>query len=189
MALLDACVLIRLYKCDALDLLARTIALAAAEHAHGEFAVGGPSTRAALDRLRVEKRPILPGSKEWNHFVRIRSEFSTVDLGEDQSIAVALAEAERDNHVPIVTYDEGATRKARSFGVATVSFLETLAWLVTCELITVEQASELEARAAARDGWRRPPAQAGALADLVEPLRGALEAALEVARSGGGKRR
>ncbi len=70
-----------------------------------------------------------------------------------------------------------------------MSFLETLAWMVTCELITVDQASELEARAAARDGWRRPPEHAGPLAELVEPLRGALDAALQAAMRGRGKRR
>ena len=125
--LLDACVLIRLHKCEALGLLERTIAFLVAAHAYGEFAAGGPSARAALDRLRVERRYITSGSKEWGHFSRIRSEFSTVDLGEDESIAVALAEADRGNQVPIVTYDEEATKKARSLGLAAMSFLER--WL------------------------------------------------------------
>jgi hypothetical protein len=182
--LLDACALIRLYKCDALDLLRETIELLAAAHAHGEFAASGPSARAALERLRVQKRPVIPGSKEWNHFVQIRKGFSTVDLGEDESLAVALAEADRGNQVPIVTYDDEATRKARGLGTATVSFLETLAWMLTCELITEEQANEIEARAAARDGWRRPPVHVGTLADLVLPLREMLESALRATKPG-----
>jgi hypothetical protein len=180
--LLDACALIRLYKCDALGVLERTIVFLAAAHAHGEFAASGPAARAMLERLRIQKRSIVPGSKEWSHFARIRRGFSTVDLGEDESLAVALAEAERGNPVPIVTYDRGATKKARSFGIAIVSFLETLAWMLTCGLITAEQAIEIEARAAARDGWTRPPEHAGSPAELMLPGRETLEAALQAAK-------
>lgn len=131
--MLDASALIRLHKCESLDLLTSTAKLSIAEHAHGEFEAGGPSARAALARLKVTKRPIVPGSPEWKHFALVREEFSTVDLGEDQSIAVALAEADRDNPMPIVCYDDGAVRKAHGFSVATVSFLATLAWLVSCK--------------------------------------------------------
>jgi hypothetical protein len=70
--LLDACALIRLHKCEALGLLERTITLLAAAHAHGEFALSGPSARAALERLRVQKRSITSGSREWWHFALIR---------------------------------------------------------------------------------------------------------------------
>jgi hypothetical protein len=79
-ALLDACALIRLHKCEALSALAGTIDFAVAEHAYGEFAAGGPSAKAALVRLTAVKRPIIPGSLEWTHFARIRDGFSTVDL-------------------------------------------------------------------------------------------------------------
>jgi predicted nucleic acid-binding protein len=174
--------LIRLHKCEALHLLADTIDFPVAEHAYGEFAAGGPSAKAALARLAVKKRPIVPGSPEWKHFALVRGEFSTVDLGEDQSIAIALAEVARDNPMPIVTYDDGAEKKARSFGVATVSFLGTLAWLVSCGLISVPDAEDLEDRAAARDGWRRPAAQTGPLAAQVESLCDALVPALEAGR-------
>lgn len=186
--LLDACALIRLHKCEALGLLERTVPLLAAAHAHGEFAVSGPSARAALERLRVQKRSVTSGSREWWHFALIREGFSTVDLGEDESLAVALAEADRGNQVPLVTYDDGAARKARGLGIATVSFLETLAWMHACGLITEEQAAEIEARAAARDGWRRPPGHTAPWAELVRPLREALEA-LDAARPGAVKRR
>ena len=181
-ALLDACVLIRLHKCDALSLLANTIDFIVAEHAYGEFAAGGPSAKAALARLAIKKRPIVPGSSEWKHFALIRGEFSTVDLGEDQSIAIALAEADRDHPTPIVTYDDRAEAKAHRYGVVTVSFLGTLAWLVSCGLISVEDAEGLEERAAAQDGWKRPAAQAGPLSTQVERLCAALAPALEVAK-------
>lgn len=171
--LLDACALIRLYKCDALDLLVGTVRFVVAEHAHGEFAASGPSARAALRRLRVEPRSIIPGTPEWDHFARVRVEFSTVDLGEDQSIAIALAEADLGNPMPIVTYDGGAAKKARGLGVATISFPETLAWMRSCGLLTEEQAAEIEARAAARDGWR-PPAQVVLPATLIAQLHEAL---------------
>jgi hypothetical protein len=180
--LLDACALIRLYKCDALELLERTVPLLVATHAHGEFAASGPAARALLERLRVEKRPVIPGGAEWSHFARIRSEFSTVDLGEDESIAVALAEADRDRPIPIVTYDEKAARKARSLEIVTISFLETLAWMRACELITEEQATEIEARAATRDGWRRPRDHVGPLTNLLPTLREALDSALQAAK-------
>ena len=179
--LLDACALIRLYKCDALGLLERTIVLLVGAHAYGEFALSGPAARALLERLRIQKRSIVPGSREWSHFALIRKGFSTVDLGEDESLAVALAEADRGNQVPIVTYDDAAAKKARSLGLATVSFLETLAWMHTCGLITEEQAAEIEARAAARDGWKRPLGPAVPLEDLVSLLRDALASAPEAA--------
>ena len=188
-ALLDACALIRLHKCEALGLLERTITLLVAAHAHGEFAVSGPSARAALERLRVQKRSVTAGSREWWHFALIRKGFSTVDLGEDESLAVALAEADRGNQVPVVTYDDEAARKARGLGIATVSFLETLAWMHACGLITEEQAAEIEARAAARDGWRRPPGHTARWAELVLPLREALEAAPPRAAKRGRRRR
>lgn len=181
-ALLDACALIRLYKCEALGLLVNTIDFAVAEYAYGEFAAGGPSAKAALVDLAVKKRPIVPGSPEWKHFALVRGEFSTVDLGEDQSIAIALAEADRDNPMPIVTYDNGAEKKAHGFGVATVSFLETLAWLVSCGLLAVEEAEDLEQRAVARDGWRRSAGQAGSLAAQVSSLCEVLGSALAAAK-------
>lgn len=147
--LLDASALIRLYKCESLELLTNTVKLAAAEHVHGEFEAGGPAQRAALGRLAVSKRSIVPGSPEWKHFVLVRKGFSTVDLGEDQSIAIALAEAERDTPMPIVCYDYGAVRKAHELNVATVSFLATLAWLISCGRLSLEHAEELEERATA----------------------------------------
>lgn len=188
-ALLDACALIRLHKCEALDLLAGTIDFGVAEHAYGEFAAGGPSAKAALARLAMVKRPIMPGSPEWRYFARVREGFSTVDLGEDQSIAIALAEADRRNPMPIVTYDNGAARKAQQHGVASVSFLATLAWLVSCGVISVQEAEDLEARATARDGWARPAAQAGPLAAQIESLCNALGSALNAVKPPGPKRR
>ncbi len=188
-ALLDACALIRLHKCDVLDRLAGTIDFAVAEHAYGEFAAGGPSAKAALARLAMVKRPIIPGSPEWKHFARVRDGFSTVDLGEDQSIAIALAEADRRNPMPIVTYDNGAAKKAQLYGVASVPFLATLAWLVSCGVISVQEADDVEARATARDGWTRPAAQAGPLAAQIESLCNALGAVLNEAKPPGRKRR
>lgn len=147
----------------------------------GEFAAGGPSARAALDRLGSTRRPVVVGSPEWDQLTRIRDEFSTVDLGEDESIAIALAEARRGNVVPFVTYDQGATLKAHGLGVATVSFLETLAWLIHCGLIDEGEAADLEQRATARDGWKRPPGNGGPVAEQVATLTGALIPRLEAA--------
>jgi hypothetical protein len=178
-AILDACVLIRLHKCDALDLIAKTIELIISEHAYGEFAAGGPAAKAALTKLDVVKRSIIVGSPEWTHLALLRAEFSTVDLGEDQSIAIALAEADRNNFMPIVTYDHGAEQKARNHDVATVSFLETLAWLVTCGRLSVEAAEEIEDRAKSRDGWKRRSTQVGSFADQIKPLCDALTVAIE----------
>jgi hypothetical protein len=76
-----------------------------------------------------------------------------------------------------------------SFGVATVSFLGTLAWLVSCGLISVQEAEDLEERAAPRDGWRRPAAQAGPLVGQVESLCDALGPALQVGTRGKRKQR
>lgn len=133
-----------------------------------------------LERLPVQKRSITVGSREWDHFVLIRKGFSTVDLGEDESIAIALAEADRGTQIPIVTYDAEAAKKARGLGIATVSFLETLAWMHHCGLITEAQAAEIEARATAQDGWRRPAGHVAAWTELVQPLRDALEAGARV---------
>jgi hypothetical protein len=183
--LLDACALIRLHKCDALESLEETITFLAAAHAHGEFRRRRAAGARPAGAPACREAPHTSGSPEWDHFTLIRRGFSTVDLGElgeDESIAVALAEADRGNQVPIVTYDDGAARKARGLGIAIVSFLETLAWIMTCGLLTEEQAVEIEERAAARDGWRRPQGQVGPRTDLVRLLPEALESAPRATR-------
>jgi hypothetical protein len=91
--------------------------------------------------------------------------------------------------MPIVTYDNGAANKAQQYGVASVSFLATLAWLVACGLISLQEAEDLEVRATARDGWVRPAAQAGPLAAQIESLCSALGAALNAVKPAGRKPR
>jgi predicted nucleic acid-binding protein len=172
--------LIRLHKCEALDKLTNTLHFLVAEHAHEEFSASGPSARAALERLQASKRSIIPGSPEWKNFSLIRNSFSTVDLGEDQSIALALTEADRGKQTPLVTYDYGAEKKANALGVITISFLETLAWLMSCKKISLQEAEKIEARATARDGWRRPIHQVGPLGDLVDGLCRSLSSSIEV---------
>ena len=54
--------------------------------------------------------------------------------------------------------------------------------MLTCGLINEEQATEIEARAAARDGWKRPPAHPGPWTELVLPLREALASTLQVVK-------
>ncbi len=184
-ALLDACILVRMHKCNALDRLEGALDFVTAEQVHGEFSAGGPSARAALEALDVDKRSIVPGSPEWVQFARVRDakEFSTVDLGEDQSIALSLAEQQRGRVVPIATDDAAATRKAAQFGVVTGSFLDILVWLIACSRISNTEAEQLEQVAAVRDGWKRPPAYPGPLEPLVAPLCAELTARVEAART------
>ena len=129
--LLDNSALVRLHKCDALGALGRTLRLFAAGQVLREFRKQGPAERAALNGLGVEPRLVIPGTRAWAHFTTLRgAQFSTRDLGEDESIAIALAAAEDGEWLPFVTYDRPATRDARESGVVTLDFLDTLAWLV-----------------------------------------------------------
>lgn len=104
------------------------------------------------------------GSPAWDILCRIRgARFSTRDLGEAESLAVALAEAARGPLLPFVTYDNPATKQAAQLEVVTLDFLDTLAWLEGCGAVTGEQADAIEATAAAVDGWRRPAGYAGSI--------------------------
>lgn len=180
--LIDASALFRFYKCDGLT-KPPSVRLIIADRVHGEFARGGPSERAALKRLAVEQHTIQIGSPEWNCFVQLRDRMGTKDIGEDASLAIALVQASKGNVLPLVIFDDGAAKKAAKLGVPTISFLETLAWLVACDVLTIDEAEALERLAAVRDGWKRPPDQAAPLASQLDALVGALQPQIERARS------
>lgn len=164
-ALLDNCVLVRFWKCDALDALANSVPLFAASHVVKEFQRQGREERAALARLGVEPLSVRLGTREWELFGELRGgRLGTRDLGEDESIAIALAHAERGQWLPFVTYDGGAAKQCMPRGVATLDFLDTLSWLTGCGVIEAERADEIEALAQRCDGWKRPIGYAGSIA-------------------------
>ena len=111
--LLDNSALVRLWKCDALDVLTRTVHLHVAGHVASEFRAQGPSERAALARLGAEVHPVSPGTRAWDLFSKIRGDrHSTRDLGEEESYPVALAMAEKGELLPFITYDRPAASRA-----------------------------------------------------------------------------
>jgi hypothetical protein len=173
--LLDNSTLVRLWKCEALDRLRGTVALHVAGHVAKEFLAQGPSERAAFGRLGVEVHPVRPGAAAWDAFTRIRGgRFGTRDLGEEESLAVALTEAGEGRLLPFVTYDNPATKRAGVEGIVALDFLDTLAWLVGCGVMTVEEADEIEAMAAPADGWRRPVGYPGTIEGVREARQGAV---------------
>lgn len=180
--LVDASALFRFHKCDGLAKLP-SIRLVVSDYVHGEFSRGGPSERAALRRLAAVQHPIHTGSPEWSRFAQLRSRMGTKDIGEDASLAIALEQASRGHVLPLVVYDVHAAKKAAALGVPTISFLETLAWLVACDVLTVEEAEALERLASVRDGWKRQTDQAAPLASQLDALVGALQPQVERARS------
>jgi hypothetical protein len=162
--LLDNSALVRLWKCEALDALAGTVALHFAAHVAREFRAQGPSERAALARLGAEAHPVTPGTRAWALFGQIRGDrHSTRDLGEEESFAIALALAEEGELLPFVTYDRPATSQAKGLEIVTLDFLDTLAWLVGCGALTAERADEIEALAGVVDGWKRPSGYGGSI--------------------------
>lgn len=172
---LDACTLMRLFNCGALDRIKSLATLHVAMHVHAEFARGGRAQKKALAALGVVKHAVVPGSEEWNALCLARGgAYSTTGLGEDQSIAVCVAQARRGRILPLVTFDKGAGRKATKFGVATVDFLSLLAWLVGCECMTVDEANALEVLAGKRNGWKRPNGYSGTLEQHADHLRNAI---------------
>ena len=71
-ALLDNCVLVRFWKCDALDALADSVPLFAASHVVKEFQRQGREERAALARLGVKPLSVRLGTREWELFGELR---------------------------------------------------------------------------------------------------------------------
>lgn len=166
--LLDNSALVRLHKCEALDVLAGTVRLHAAGHVVKEFHAQGPGERAALAALRVTSHGVRPGVAAWDAFCSIRGgRYATRDLGEDESLAVALTKAAEGELLPFVTYDRLATSRSGEMGVVTLDFLDTLAWLVGCGAVTEERADEIEGLAAAVDGWKRPTGYTGSIRTVL----------------------
>src|SRR4051812_42026979 len=90
----DANVLVRAYKCDFLDALPKLARLYATGHVRTEFNRGGPGQKAAFRAARIDCHAVVPGSREWTELSLVRGgTFGVRDLGEDESIALCLAEA------------------------------------------------------------------------------------------------
>lgn len=173
--LLDNSALVRLWKCETLDVLGGTVGLHAAGQVAKEFKAQGPAERAAFDRLGIQSHGIRLGTREYEHFCLIQDQkHSTRHLGEKESLAVALARSEQGELLPFVTYDRGATSDAVLAGIVTLDFLDTLAWLVGCGVLTAERADEIEALATPLDGWKRPVGYTGS----IETVRAARQSAV-----------
>ncbi len=169
--MLDACTLIRLYKCGALERLKGLTTLHVTSQVCKEFEKD-PGQRSALRRLRITKHPLRVGTAAWEVFCQVRGGlFSHQDMGEDESLAICVTEAQKDRLLPLVTFDKGAAGKAVRFGVPTMDFLSLLSWLVACGSLSYEEADALEALAAQRNGWKRPSFYQGGLEPHAEALR------------------
>ncbi|WP_248543875.1 hypothetical protein [Myxococcus fulvus] len=122
--MLDACVLFRLDKCEALPRLKGLAPLHVAASVHAELSKDGPRLRKLLTELRMTKHPVVPGSREWDELARIRGGlFSNQDLGEAESLAVVLVAAQKQRFLPLATFDGGAARTANRLGVPVLDFL------------------------------------------------------------------
>lgn len=172
--LLDTSALVRLWKCDALEALRSTVELHVLSQVAREFKKSAQQ-RSALEKLDTILRTIDPGTPAWNHLCLLRGgNYSTRNLGEAESIAVALADSDGGVLLPFVTYDDGATKLSSSRGIVTIDFLDTLSWLVSCAVLAVSDADAIATRATALDGWRPPHAYAGS----IDTIRGARQAAV-----------
>jgi hypothetical protein len=161
--------MVRLRKCNALHFLEGTVRLHVTRQVAEEFQAQGPNERAAFIRLGVTKHGIRLGTRVWELFCQLRGgEYSTRDLGEYESLAVALARAEEGEFLPFITYDRPATKQADDSRVVTLDFLDTLAWLVGCGVLTAPEADEIEGLASIEDGWKRPADYAGSIETVRE---------------------
>lgn len=186
--MLDASVVLRFYKCGVLpppkggiewcSLLKGKIDLWMAGQVAKEIRKR-PGSRSALESLDVQVKGVTLGSVEWEHFSRLRGGTSSnQDLGEVESVALCLAHGERGVTLPFLTCDIKAGQLARQQGVVVVDFLDTLAWLLSCGVLGEAEAEQLEEKAQARDGWRRPQGVTGELSALVAERQGRLLTAL-----------
>ncbi|MBI4705070.1 MAG: hypothetical protein HY744_28520 [Deltaproteobacteria bacterium] len=156
----------RLWKCEAWDVLRSTepVRLCVAGHVAKEFRAQGPAQRAAFLALGLEVCSVKLGSAAFVHLARLRGgRPSTRDLGEDESLAVALAAIDAGERVPFVSYDHQAARRAGQEGIVTLDFLDSLAWLVGCGTIEAERADQIARTAHRVDGWRPHPGYAGGI--------------------------
>lgn len=170
-AMLDACALIRLYKCDALETLKGWTPLHITAQVGGEFEKN-PGQRSLLRKLRLTQHPVKVGTPAWDVFCQVRGAvFSNQDMGEDESLAICVTEARKGRLLPLVTFDKGAAAKAAQFRVPTVDFLSLLSWLVACGSLSHEEAEALEVMAAKCNGWKRPSFYQGQLEPHAESLR------------------
>ncbi len=169
--MLDACALIRLYKCGALERLKGLTTLHVTYQVCKEFEKD-PGQRSMLRKLRTTRHSLKVGTAAWDVFCQVRGGlFSNQDMGEDESLAICVAEAQKDRLLPLVTFDKGAAGKALKFGVPTVDFLSLLSWLIACGSLSHEEADAIEALAAQRNGWKRPSFYQGRLEPHAEALR------------------
>ncbi len=60
--MLDANVLFRLFKCDAVKALDMGIELHVATQVHNEFSKGGPTERSVLKERKVFQHQVIPGT-------------------------------------------------------------------------------------------------------------------------------
>ncbi|WP_141327663.1 hypothetical protein [Myxococcus sp. AB025B] len=177
--MLDACVLFRLDKCEALPRLKGLAPLHVAASVHAELSKDGPRLRKLLTELRMTKHPVVPGSREWDELARIRGGlFSNQDLGEAESLAVVLVAAQKQRFLPLATFDGGAARTANRLGVPVLDFLSLLAWMVACGCMSFEEADDLETLAAQRNGWKRPSSYRGSVEAHASELRQSTGAAI-----------
>jgi hypothetical protein len=154
-------VLFRFFKCEAAQALAAGPALHVAAQVHREFSKGGPSERKLLKKLRIIQHQVVPGTREWERLCLLRQGFSNRDLGEDESLAVCMAELSRGRLLPFATFDHTGTADARRLGVMTLGFLDLLCWLVELGSLTFEDAGRIEELARYRNGWKRPADYSG----------------------------
>jgi predicted nucleic acid-binding protein len=161
--LVDASALVRFFKCGAIDLLARTSRVVIAGQVAREFK-RRPGQRTALAVLGVEVRSVKLGSGAYEQFCRLRGATATTrDLGEDETIALALDARARGEALPVVIFDDRAGRDAVAEGLTVLDFLDTVSWLVGCGLIAPGDADALVQRAGPLDGFRPPPGYGGSI--------------------------
>jgi predicted nucleic acid-binding protein len=124
--LVDASAVVRFYKCGALDLLMRTRRVVLSGQVARELKKR-PDQRARLDELGAEIRLVRLGSSAWDHFARLRGGVATTrDLGEDETLALALDARAKGEELPLVVFDYAAGRRAQGEGLVTLDFLDTL---------------------------------------------------------------
>jgi hypothetical protein len=181
---LDACALLRFYKTapGSLPALQRLATLHMAGQVHTELSRRGASQRAAIKKLRLRKDAVVPDGPYWDAFCRERGGLvGTANLGEQESIAICVAESQRGEPWPLVTYDAGPGRRAQHLGLVVIDFLTTLAWCVEVGALTDKEANTIEDRAQVLNGWKRPAGYDGDIESQRSRLVAATRDAVRIA--------
>ncbi len=158
--LVDASTIIRLSKCDVLHVLtAIGPKIVVADQVDVEIRRDTEDAARIKQALAYKVEPVRIGSAAYDAYCRLGGADvgnGTQDMGELESVALAVAARDAGNVVPFATTDTGAARIATLEKVVVLDFRDVLSLAWNGAAIDAEEAARIEARATVTNGWKPP---------------------------------